>query len=108
MRGLVQAGLIETVGLVGRAGYSLEADIDAVPGIDCHDHEGQVGDFLFGKLAANPLIDLVGNAALRQFRQGFGPGQRGALAGNEQVRFPPDGKSIGACSGAGHKSCLSR
>src|SRR5262249_53158760 len=91
---LAQAGFVEAIELVGRTGHGLEGDGAAVPGIDEHDREGEIGNLLLGKLAANPVKKFVGNATFGQLRDSFGPGTGGAFARIEEVRVPPVGDVI--------------
>ncbi len=67
-----------------------------VPRVDGRDDEGQVGDLLLGELAADALVDVVRHALRRDLRERFRPGQAGALAWREQVRFTPDGDVVQA------------
>ena len=46
------------------------------------------------ELPAHTLVEVVGNAAFGEFRDGFRPGKSGTLTRNEQGRFPPDGDMV--------------
>src|SRR6187402_277920 len=89
-------GLLEAVGLVKNARLDVEGDIDPVPGVDGHDRECQVGDFLLRQLRTYALVDSVLDAVGGNLGQGFGPGQAGAFARRKQVRFAPDGHVVQA------------
>lgn len=43
------------------ARHVAEADAKAVPGVDCGDSQGQIGQFCFSKMLAHLLKHLVGN-----------------------------------------------
>src|SRR5262245_35157148 len=66
--------LVQTEGLVVRAGRRAEGHIGAVPGVDAHHAEGQRREFLLAELLAHLGIELVGDAGRRDLGQRLGPG----------------------------------
>jgi hypothetical protein len=66
-----------------------QSDGKAVPTIDHSNHNRQIGQFLFGELASNLLIRMVGSVCLRNVGQGLGPAERSPLTLRIHRRFVP-------------------
>jgi hypothetical protein len=60
-----------------RTGFGAERDGHPVPRVDAGDCPGEVGQFLIGELAADGIVDGVGNVAVGYVCQGFGPFEGG-------------------------------
>src|SRR4051812_14816571 len=64
-----ELGLVEPELLVEAARHDTERDVDAIPRIDRHDREGEIGNLFLRKLSAHALVELVGHAKRRNLRQ---------------------------------------
>src|SRR5687768_7218394 len=73
----LQACFVQAECGVRGAGLGSEGHAQAIPRIDRHDGESEIGDFLFGQLAAHALVDVIWHALLRQLRDYFGPREGG-------------------------------
>src|SRR5690606_38407003 len=69
--------------------YGRESNIRAIPCIDGHYIERQVGQLFFTQLSPHSFVDLIRYTVFRQFRQHFGPGECCAFAWCNECGFAP-------------------
>src|SRR5919199_1981147 len=62
-----------------RPGHTSKADGEAIPAIDRHDGEGQVGELRLAEVLAGLRIHVVGHVSVRDEGHGLGPGEGRAL-----------------------------